>query len=66
MTGNALSRRSIIKSMMLDVAKSLENRCRVSIDMWDVIEENVPKKYEGGNVCLRKLYYDDCFLSCIE
>ncbi|WMV30600.1 hypothetical protein MTR67_023985 [Solanum verrucosum] len=56
----------ILRYWTLDAAKSLENRCSVPVDIWDVIEENIPKKYEGGSVCLRKLYNDDFYLLCIE
>ncbi|KAG5606453.1 hypothetical protein H5410_027945 [Solanum commersonii] len=48
------------------MARSLENRCRICIDMWNLIKENIPKKYEGVNVCLRKQYNDDFSLSCME
>ncbi|KAG5607080.1 hypothetical protein H5410_028572 [Solanum commersonii] len=56
----------ILRYWTLDMAKSLENGGRVCVNMWDVTEENVPKKYEGGSVFLRKLYTDDFSLSCIE
>ncbi|XP_055803901.1 B3 domain-containing protein At2g33720-like [Solanum dulcamara] len=56
----------IIRYWTLDISKSLENGCKVCVDVWDVTEENVPKKYEGGSVCLKKLYNDDYSLSCIE
>ncbi|WMV30454.1 hypothetical protein MTR67_023839 [Solanum verrucosum] len=39
----------------LDMAKSVENGYGMPVDMWDVTKENVPKKYEGGSVCLRNL-----------
>ncbi|XP_055808666.1 uncharacterized protein LOC129877203 [Solanum dulcamara] len=56
----------ILRYWTLDVAKSLENGYGVPVGVWDVTEENVPKKYEGGSVCLRKLYNDDYSLSCIQ
>ncbi|XP_055803110.1 B3 domain-containing protein At2g33720-like [Solanum dulcamara] len=56
----------ILRYWMLDVAKNLENGCGVHVDVWDVTKENVPKKYEGENVCLKKLYNDDYSLSCIK
>jgi len=56
----------ILRYWMLDAAKSLENRCSVPVDIWDVTEENILKKYEGGSVCLRKLYNDDFYLSCTK
>ena len=40
----------------MDVAKSLENRCDVPINMWDITEENNPDKYDGVSIFLRKLY----------
>ncbi|KAK4716473.1 hypothetical protein R3W88_014811 [Solanum pinnatisectum] len=48
------------------MAKSVENGYGMPLDVWDVTKENVPKKYEGGSVCLRNLYNDDFSLSCIE
>ncbi|TMW98008.1 hypothetical protein EJD97_004645, partial [Solanum chilense] len=30
------------------------------------LDVNVPKKYDGGSVCLRKVYSDDFALWCIE
>ncbi|KAG5607211.1 hypothetical protein H5410_028703 [Solanum commersonii] len=45
---------------------SLENGCDVHVDVWDVTGENIPKKYEGGSVFLRKLHNDDFYLSCIK
>ncbi|KAG5607225.1 hypothetical protein H5410_028717 [Solanum commersonii] len=56
------------KSSILDVgcAKSLENWCNVHVDVRDVAEENIPKKYEVGSVFLRKLHNDDFYLSCIK
>ncbi|KAG5581179.1 hypothetical protein H5410_051806 [Solanum commersonii] len=45
---------------------STKNGCDVPVDMWDVTEKNVPKKYEDGSVCLRELYNDDFSLSCIK
>ncbi|WMV31040.1 hypothetical protein MTR67_024425 [Solanum verrucosum] len=56
----------ILQYWTLDEAKSLENGCDVPIGMCDVTEENIPKKYEGGSVCLRKLYNDDFYLSCTK
>ncbi|XP_049366621.1 uncharacterized protein LOC125831484 [Solanum verrucosum] len=56
----------ILQYWTLDMAKILENGGRVCVNVWDVTEENVPKKYEGGSVFLRKLYTDDFSLSCIE
>jgi len=56
----------ILRYWTLDEAKSLENGCDVPVGVCDVTEENIPKKYEGGSVCLRKLYNDDFYLSCIK
>ncbi|KAK4718102.1 hypothetical protein R3W88_016440 [Solanum pinnatisectum] len=56
----------ILRYWTLDVAKSLENGCSVCVDMCNVTEENVPKKYEGGSVWFRKLPNDDFSLWCIE
>ncbi|WMV30942.1 hypothetical protein MTR67_024327 [Solanum verrucosum] len=56
----------ILRYWSLDMAKSLENNCRVCVVVWNVTEENVPKKYEGGSVRLRKLNNDDFSLWCIE
>ncbi|XP_055808695.1 uncharacterized protein LOC129877228 [Solanum dulcamara] len=56
----------ILRYWTLDVAKSLENGYGVAVDVWDVTEEKVPKKYEGGSVCLRKLYNDDFSLLCVK
>ncbi|XP_055808377.1 B3 domain-containing protein At5g26805-like [Solanum dulcamara] len=56
----------ILRYWTLDMAKSLENGCGVCVDAWDVTEENVPKKYVGGSVCLRKLCNSDYSLSCVE
>uniref|UniRef100_M1DF58 Uncharacterized protein n=1 Tax=Solanum tuberosum TaxID=4113 RepID=M1DF58_SOLTU len=39
---------------------------RVCFVVWDVTEENVPKKYQGGSVLLRKLNNDEFSLWCIE
>ncbi|KAF3641221.1 putative agglutinin-2-like [Capsicum annuum] len=55
----------ILRYWTLDVAKSLvinENGMRVNV--WDITKENEPKKYDGGNVCFRKLYTDAYSLSC--
>ncbi|KAG5606680.1 hypothetical protein H5410_028172, partial [Solanum commersonii] len=43
-----------------------ENGCDVPVGVWDITEENIPKKYDGGSVFLRKLYNDDFYLSCIK
>ncbi|WMV50924.1 hypothetical protein MTR67_044309 [Solanum verrucosum] len=56
----------IIRYWILDMAKTLENSCSVCVDMWDVTEGNVSKKYEGGSVWLRKVYSDDFSLWCIK
>ncbi|KAG5581140.1 hypothetical protein H5410_051767 [Solanum commersonii] len=56
----------IIRYWILDMAKTLENSCSVCVDIWDVTEGNVSKKYEGGSVWLRKVYSDDFSLWCIE
>uniref|UniRef100_M1DSD7 Uncharacterized protein n=1 Tax=Solanum tuberosum TaxID=4113 RepID=M1DSD7_SOLTU len=56
----------ILRYWTSNEAKSLENECDVHVGVWDVTEENIPKKYEGGSVCLRKLYNDDFYLSCIK
>ncbi|KAK4716822.1 hypothetical protein R3W88_015160 [Solanum pinnatisectum] len=44
----------------------LENGCDVHVDVWDVMGQNIPKKYEGGSVFLRKLHNDDFYLLCIK
>ncbi|WMV30930.1 hypothetical protein MTR67_024315 [Solanum verrucosum] len=41
-------------------------RGMMCVNVWDVTEANVTKKYEGGSVFLRKLYTDDISLSCME
>ncbi|XP_049402084.1 B3 domain-containing protein At1g10455 [Solanum stenotomum] len=56
----------ILRYWTLDVAKSLENGSKVCVDMWDVTEENIPKKYEGGSVWFRKLFNGDFYLWSIE
>ncbi|WMV50948.1 hypothetical protein MTR67_044333 [Solanum verrucosum] len=56
----------ILRYWTLEMAKTLENSCIVCVDMWDVTERNVSKKYEGGSVWLRKVYNDDFALWCIE
>ncbi|KAG5607227.1 hypothetical protein H5410_028719 [Solanum commersonii] len=56
----------ILRYWTFDAAKSLENGFSVPVDMWDVTEENIPKKYEGGSVCLGKLYNDDFYLLCFK
>ncbi|KAK4718104.1 hypothetical protein R3W88_016442 [Solanum pinnatisectum] len=56
----------ILRYWTLDVAKSLEIDCNVCVDMLDVSEENVPKKYEGGSVWFRKLPNDDISFWCVE
>ncbi|WMV50935.1 hypothetical protein MTR67_044320 [Solanum verrucosum] len=56
----------ILRYWTLDVAKSLENGCKVCVDMWDVTEENIPKKCEGGSVWFRKLFNGDFYLWSIE
>ncbi|WMV30941.1 hypothetical protein MTR67_024326, partial [Solanum verrucosum] len=48
------------------MAKSLEDGFSVWVDMWDVTEGNVPKKYEGGRVWIRKVYSDDFSIWCNE
>ncbi|XP_015079059.2 uncharacterized protein LOC107023011 [Solanum pennellii] len=56
----------ILRYWSLDVGKNLVNGCNVCVDMWDVTEENVPKKYEGGRVWFRILPNDDFSLWCTE
>ncbi|WMV30933.1 hypothetical protein MTR67_024318 [Solanum verrucosum] len=56
----------ILRYWTLDMAKSLEDGFSVWVDMWDVTEGNVPKKYEGGRVWIRKLYNDDFSIWCNE
>ncbi|TMW83419.1 hypothetical protein EJD97_001708 [Solanum chilense] len=56
----------ILRYWTLDATKSLENGCDVHVNVWDVTEENIPKKYEGGSVFLKKLHNDDFSLSCIK
>ncbi|KAG5581145.1 hypothetical protein H5410_051772 [Solanum commersonii] len=56
----------ILRYWTLDVAKSLESGCKVCVDMWDVTEENIPKKYVGGSVWFRKLFNGDFYLWSIE
>ncbi|KAJ8540403.1 hypothetical protein K7X08_030322 [Anisodus acutangulus] len=56
----------ILRYWKLDEAKSLVNGYGICVNVWDVTEENDPKKYEGGRVCFRKLYNDDYSLSCME
>uniref|UniRef100_M1DUH4 Uncharacterized protein n=1 Tax=Solanum tuberosum TaxID=4113 RepID=M1DUH4_SOLTU len=56
----------ILRYWTFDMARSLENECRMCIDMWNLIKENIPKKYEGVNVYLRKQYNDVFSLSCME
>ncbi|KAM3397322.1 hypothetical protein P3S68_000834 [Capsicum galapagoense] len=56
----------ILRYWKLDMAKSLvmsENG--MSVKVWDITKETEPKKYDGGNVCFRKLYTDDYSLSCM-
>ncbi|KAM3281802.1 hypothetical protein P3S67_027449 [Capsicum chacoense] len=55
----------ILRYWEMDVTQSLVNGCGVCVDVWDVTEENDPKKYEGEGVCLRKLYNDDYSLSIV-
>ncbi|KAG5581143.1 hypothetical protein H5410_051770 [Solanum commersonii] len=45
----------ILRYWTLDMAKILENGCSVCVDMWDVTEGNVPKKYEAGSFWVRKV-----------
>ncbi|XP_069146023.1 putative B3 domain-containing protein At1g51970 [Solanum lycopersicum] len=56
----------ILRYWTLGVAKSLENGCKVCVDMWDITEETIPKKYEGGSVWFKKLFYEDFSLWSIE
>ncbi|XP_027768105.1 uncharacterized protein LOC107001322 [Solanum pennellii] len=56
----------ILRYWTLDVAKSLVNGCKFFVDMWDITEENIPKKYEGGSVWFKKLFNDDFSLLSIE
>ena len=56
----------ILHYWTLDVAKSLNNGCKVCIDISDVTEKNIPKKYEVGSVWFRKLFNDNFFLWSIE
>ncbi|KAK4716754.1 hypothetical protein R3W88_015092 [Solanum pinnatisectum] len=56
----------ILRYWTLDMAKSLEDGFSVWVDMWDVTEGNVPKKYEGGRVWIRKVYNDDFSIWCNE
>ncbi|KAK4716421.1 hypothetical protein R3W88_014759 [Solanum pinnatisectum] len=55
----------ILRYWTLDAAKSLEDGCDIPVNVWDVREENIPKKYEFGSVFLRKLHNDDFYLLCI-
>ncbi|KAG5607219.1 hypothetical protein H5410_028711 [Solanum commersonii] len=56
----------ILRYWTLDEAKSMVNGCDVPVGVWDVTEENIPKKYDARSVCLRKLYGDYFYLSCIK
>ncbi|KAK4716180.1 hypothetical protein R3W88_014518 [Solanum pinnatisectum] len=56
----------ILRYWTLDAAKSLENGYDVPIGVWDLTGENVPKKYEGESVCLKKLYNANFSLSYIK
>lgn len=57
----------ILRHRTLDMAKRLvENGCGMRVDLWDITEENVLKKYEGGTACLWKLSNDNYSLSCIN
>ncbi|TMX02600.1 hypothetical protein EJD97_020819 [Solanum chilense] len=56
----------ILRYWTLDVSKSLDNGCRVCVDMWDITEENIPKKYEVGSVWFRKLFNENFSLWSIE
>ncbi|KAG5606534.1 hypothetical protein H5410_028026 [Solanum commersonii] len=40
----------ILRYLMLDMGKSVENGYGMPVDVWDVTKENVPKKYEGGKL----------------
>ncbi|PHT81828.1 hypothetical protein T459_14843 [Capsicum annuum] len=55
----------ILRYWKMGVTQSLVNGYGVCVDVWDVTEENDPKKYEGGSVFFRKLYNDDYSLSCM-
>lgn len=46
--------------------KNLAKGHGVCVDVWDVTEENGPKKYEAEaeSICIRKLQNDDYSLSC--
>ncbi|WMV31039.1 hypothetical protein MTR67_024424 [Solanum verrucosum] len=56
----------ILRYWTLDATKILVNGCDVPVGVWDVTEENNPKKYDHGSVFLRKLHNDDFYLSCIK
>lgn len=57
----------ILRYWKLDMAKSLTNGYEVCVNIWDITEENDPKKYEGESVCFRKLYNDyEYSLSCMR
>ncbi|KAK4716821.1 hypothetical protein R3W88_015159 [Solanum pinnatisectum] len=55
----------ILRYWKLDMAKSLTNGNEMCVNMWDITEENDPKKYEGGSICFRKLY-NGYSLSCMR
>ncbi|WMV30944.1 hypothetical protein MTR67_024329 [Solanum verrucosum] len=50
----------------LDLAKILVNGGVVCVQVWDVTEDNAPKKYEGERVFLWNLCNNDYALSCIK
>ncbi|PHT58451.1 hypothetical protein CQW23_00814 [Capsicum baccatum] len=57
----------ILRYWTLDMAKSLVmNENGMCVKVWDITKETKPKKYDGGNVCFRKLYTDDYSLSCMR
>ncbi|OIS98448.1 hypothetical protein A4A49_52997 [Nicotiana attenuata] len=55
----------ILRYWNLSKAKSLVNGVRISVILWDVTEENDPKKYESGSIRFEMMYNDDYSLLCM-
>ncbi|CAN4113029.1 unnamed protein product [Withania somnifera] len=56
----------ILRYWKMDITKFLVDGYGVYVAVWDVTQENNPKKYEGENVFLKKLYNDNYSLSIME
>ncbi|KAG5607090.1 hypothetical protein H5410_028582 [Solanum commersonii] len=58
--------KGFLKTFFYNYLLEEEATWQIEIRVWDVTEDNAPKKYEGERVCLWNLCNNDYALSCIK